>query len=317
MNICFLDSKTLGDMDFSVFNEFGSVTLYQTTKPEETADRIKDQDVVVSNKVLLNESNLKDASKVRLICVAATGTNNVDLGYAQSRGIAVTNVSGYSTNSVVQHTFSMLLYLVEQLSYYDRFVKSGDYAKSGLFTNLDRPFWEIKDKTWGIIGLGAIGSTVASIASAFGCKVKYYSTSGKNNNPEYSRVDIDDLLKTCDIVSIHSPLNSNTKNLLTYEKIKLMKKNAILLNLGRGTIVNEADLAKALDEDLILGAALDVLENEPMKADNPLLKLKNPDKLIITPHIAWASIEARKTLVGEIYLNIKAFLKGESRNRVN
>ncbi len=317
MNICFLDAITLGDVDFSAFNKFGNITIHQTTQPSETAARIKDQDVVISNKVLLNESNIKDAHKVKLICVAATGTNNVDLVYAKSREIVVTNVSGYSTNSVAQHTFSMLFYLIEQLSYYDQLVKTGEYTRSGVFTNLDRPYWEIKGKTWGIIGLGNIGRTVASIADAFGCRVIYYSTSGQNNNSQYTRVDIEELMQSSDIVSIHSPLNENTKNLITYEQIKLMQKHAILLNLGRGTIVNETDLAKALDDDLIYGAGLDVLESEPINAGNPLLNLKNPDKLLITPHIAWASIEARKTLVNEIYLNIDAYKKGESRNRVN
>ncbi len=317
MNICILDAKTLGDdVDLSIFNKFGNVAVYKTTAPDETLERVKDMDIVISNKVLMNEKSLANADRLKLICIAATGTNNVDLEYTKSRGIAVTNVSGYSTNSVVQHTFAMLFYLLEQLSYYDSFVKSGEYAKNDIFTNISRPFWEIKGKTWGIIGLGTIGKAVASIASTFGCKVIYYSTSGRNNSPDYPQVELDELLKTSDIVSIHAPLNDKTRNLITYEKLKLMKNTGILLNLGRGFIVNEAGLARALDEGLILGAALDVLENEPIKENNPLLKIKNPDRLLITPHIAWASVEARKKLVYEIYLNIEAFLKGEARNRV-
>nr|WP_297889231.1 NAD(P)-dependent oxidoreductase [Sulfurihydrogenibium sp.] len=230
--------------------------------------------------------------------------------------MAVTNVAGYSTNSVVQHTFGMLFYLLEHLRYYDEYVKSGGYAKSPIFTHIGKPFWEIYGKTWGIIGLGTIGKKVAQIAESFGCDVIYYSTSGKNTAQKYPHKALDELLSISDIVSIHAPLNEYTKNLITYEKLKLMKKTAILLNLGRGGIVNEEDLAKALDEGLIAAAGLDVLEKEPMNLDNPLLQIKNKDRLLITPHIAWTSIEARQTLVKEIYLNIDAFIHGKQRNRV-
>lgn len=318
VKICILDAKTLGnDADLSGFSKLGEVTIYDTTKPDEVADRIKEQDIVITNKVVLNESNMKDALNLKLICVAATGTNNIDLEYAKARNIVVSNVPGYSTVSVSQHTFAMLFYLMENLKYYDEYVKSMDYSKNDVFSHLDKPFEELCGKTWGIIGLGAIGSSVASIARAFGCRVVYYSTSGKNNNSEYERMELDELLKQSDIVSIHAPLNDKTKNLINYKTLQAMKKSAILLNLGRGGIVNEFDLAKALDEDLIKGAALDVLETEPIKADNPLMTLKKQDKLLITPHIAWASVQARKRLINELELNIKAFLNNESRNRVN
>ncbi len=210
----------------------------------------------------------------------------------------------------------MLFYLLEHLRYYDEYVKSGGYAKSPIFTHIGKPFWEIYGKTWGIIGLGTIGKKVAQIAESFGCDVIYYSTSGKNTAQKYPHKALDELLSISDIVSIHAPLNEYTKNLITYEKLKLMKKTAILLNLGRGGIVNEEDLAKALDEGLIAAAGLDVLEKEPMNLDNPLLQIKNKDRLLITPHIAWTSIEARQTLVKEIYLNIDAFIHGKQRNRV-
>lgn len=316
--ICILDAKTLGsDADLSGLSKFGEVTIYNTTKASEIVDRIKDQEIVITNKVVLNESNMESALNLKLICVAATGTNNIDLVYAKSRGIVVTNVAGYSTGSVVQHTFAMLFYLMENLKYYDEYVKTMDYSKSDIFTHLDKPFTELFGKTWGIIGLGTIGSSVAFIARAFGCRVIYYSTSGRNDNGEYERVEMDELLRESDVVSIHAPLNDRTRNLIDYKCFQSMKKTAILLNLGRGAIVKEDDLAKALDEDLIRGAALDVLESEPVKSDNPLLTLKKQDKLLITPHIAWASVEARRRLVNQIELNIKAFLNNEIRNRVN
>ena len=315
--ICILDSKTLGDdIDLSIFEEFGTLTVYETTAPDEVIDRIAEQDIVITNKVQLHSNNLPAAKNLKLICITATGTNNVDLNYTRERGIIVTNVAGYSTNTVAQHTFAMALYLMEHLPYYDHYVKSGDYCKSNIFTHLGKPFHELEGKTWGIIGLGAIGQKVAQLAEVFGCNVVYYSTSGKNSHPNYKRGDLDTLLSNSDIVSIHAPLNENTKNLITYDKLSKMKKTAILLNLGRGTIVNEEDLAKALDDHLIAGAALDVLEYEPIKENNPLLNIKNKEKLLITPHIAWASIEARHRLVHEVAENIRAFLSGKQRNRV-
>ena len=318
MKICILDAKTLGeDMDLSVFEKFGELSIYPTTKADEVAGRIVDQEIVITNKVLLNEQNLKHAKKLKLICVAATGTNNIDLTYTREMNISVRNVAGYSSDSVAQHTFAMLFYLLENMSYYNFYVKSFEYAKSDIFTHLNLPFRELKGKRWGVIGFGEIGRRVALIAEAFGCSVAYYSTSGKNNQPGYNRLELDELLRTSDIVSIHAPLNESTRNLIHYEKLLMMKKNSILLNLGRGTIVNEVDLARALEEDLIAGAALDVLENEPIKETNPLLKLNNPQKLLITPHIAWASVEARTRLLEEIVKNIEAFTEGKERNNVN
>lgn len=316
--LCILDAHTLGaDADLSIFHKFGQLTIYNTTCSDQVVHRIKDQHILITNKVVLNESNLQQAPEVRLICIAATGTNNVDLDYCQRRNITVANVVGYSTPSVVQHTFALLFYLLESLPHYDQYVKSKRYSGSGNFTCLDLPFWEIQGKTWGIIGLGTIGKKTAEIARAFGCRVLYYSTSGRNNDEHYTRVELTELLKSSDILSIHAPLNSQTFNLLQYDQLKAMKKSAILLNLGRGGIVNEGDLARALDEDLIARAGLDVFEQEPMEAKNPLLNLKNPEKLALTPHIAWASIEARQTLLKEIAHNIEAFLNGSRRNAVN
>jgi glycerate dehydrogenase len=317
MKICILDTKSIGlDLDYSIFEKFGEVDQQLLTKPEEVAERIRNCNVIITNKIVLNESNLKDAGELKLICITATGTNNIDLNYAKSRGIAVTNVAGYSTWSVAQHTFAMLFYVMEQLRYYDDYVKSGDYAASDSFNNMDRAFSDLDGKTWGIIGLGEIGRTVASVAKAFGCRVVYYSTSGRNNNTDYERLELSELLRQSDVVSIHSPLNEQTKGLIGYNELRLMKKTAFILNLGRGSIVDEASLARALDERLIAGAALDVLEKEPIDADNPLMSIKDKDRLIITPHIAWSSLEARNRLMNEIVLNIQSFLDSGNRNRV-
>ena len=242
--------------------------------------------------------------------------NNIDVDYARKRGIGVSNVAGYSTSAVVQHTFAMALGLLNEVIYHDNYVKSGEYSKSGLFTCLNRPYYEIQNKVWGIIGLGVIGRRVARIAEAFGAKVIYYSTSGRNNSSEFERVEFEELLNKSDIISIHAPLNNNTKGLINYDALSKMKNTAILVNMGRGPIVVERDLSKAIDEDKIRGAALDVFEVEPINEENPLLTVKNKDKLLLSPHIAWASIEARKVLFEEVIENIKAFYRGEERNRV-
>ncbi|TCT15547.1 glycerate dehydrogenase [Natranaerovirga pectinivora] len=317
MKLAILDGNTLGDdIDLSVLDVFGNVDVYGFTSKDEVVDRIKDLDVIITNKVELNESNLKYAENVKLICLTSTGTNVIDLKYTNSRGIKVANIKGYSTESVTQHTFALLFYLYEKLNYYDRYVKDRKYVNDKMFTHFDRKYNEIYGKTYGIIGLGAIGKRVAEVAELFGCKVIYYSTSGKNSNNKYQQCSLDELLEKSDIISIHSPLNADTENLITYKEFSKMKKSAVLLNLGRGKIVNEGDLAKALQEDLIAGAGLDVLEYEPINGDNPLLDIQDSTKLIITPHIAWASTEARNRMVGEVKLNIEAFLKGEERNIV-
>ncbi|WP_195263301.1 D-2-hydroxyacid dehydrogenase [Clostridium sp. 1001275B_160808_H3] len=314
--IVILDGKTLGELDFTKLREFGELAYYDTTRPEEVVERIKDANIILTNKVVLNENNLKEAKNLELICETATGFNNIDIVYAKKNDIAVTNVAGYSTNTVAQHTFATVLSLYDKLSYYDNYVKSGDYAKSGLFTNVSKPFYELEGKTWGIIGFGAIGKRVAKIAEAFGVNVIYYSTSGKNSNSEYNRVSFDELLDKSDIVSVHAPLNKDTQGLINYDALKKMKKSAILVNMGRGPIVVEADLAKAMDEEFIAGAALDVFEVEPIKEDNPLISMKNKENLVLTPHIAWASVEARERLFEEVIKNIRAFYNDEIRGRV-
>ena len=314
--IVILDGKTLGNNNFEPLNEVGSVSFYETTKPEEVIERIKDANIIIVNKVVLNENNLIYATKLDIICETATGYNNIDLNYAKSRNIAVTNVAGYSTNTVAQHTFATVLSLIHKINFYDELVKSKKYSNSGLFTNLDKPFYELEGKTYGIIGFGAIGKRVAKLAEAFGAKVVYYSTSGKNSDSDYKRVEFEELLNICDVISIHAPLNENTKGLINYEALKKMKKTAIIANMGRGYIVVEEDLAKAIDEGLIAGAALDVFEVEPINENNPLLSIVKKDNLILTPHIAWAGVEARERLFNEVILNIKAYYNDEIRNRI-
>lgn len=301
MKIVFLDVKTIGeDIDLSEFQRFGEVVMYDFTTQEEMPERVQDADVIVLNKVLINEAGIGNARKLKLVCVTATGTNNLDKEYLNERGIEWRNVAGYSTESVAQHTFAMLFYLLEKLSYYDHYVKEERYVNDRIFTHFAERFHEIHGKTWGIIGMGAIGQRVAGLAKAFGAHVIYYSTSGKNQQDGYSRVDLDTLLATSDIVSVHAPLNQDTEGLMNREAFLKMKKSAIFLNLGRGAIVVEEDLAEALEKGQIEAAGLDVLETEPMKEDCPFLKIKDSRRLLITPHIAWASVEARTTLMHRI-----------------
>ncbi|WP_195244807.1 D-2-hydroxyacid dehydrogenase [Clostridium celatum] len=315
--IVILDGKALGDVELEKLKEIGEVFYYDTTLENEVSDRIKDANIVLTNKVVLNRENLIEAKNLELIAEVATGFNNIDIDYAKERGVAVANVAGYSTTAVVQHTFATALALFDEVLFYDNFVKSGQYSASGLFTCLDKPYYEIEGKIWGIIGLGNIGRRVAKIAEAFGAKVIYYSTSGKNSSEDFERVSLDELLKQSDVISIHAPLNNNTLGLINYEALCKMKKSAILINMGRGPIVVEKDLAKAIDEEEIRGAALDVFEIEPIKEDNELLNIKNKDRLILSPHIAWASVESRDRLFKEVVENIKAFYRGEVRNRVD
>ena len=315
--IVILDGKTLGDISLEKLNEFGEVKYYDTTDISEVKERVREANIILTNKVVLNRENLSDAYNFEFIAEVATGFNNIDIEYAKEKGIGVANVAGYSTNAVVQHTFAAALALLDEVTYYDNYVKSGEYSKSGLFTCLDKPYYEIEGKTWGIIGLGNIGRRVAKIAEAFGAKVVYYSTTGNNSNNEFNRVSFDELLNNSDIISIHAPLSKNTLGLINYEALCKMKTSAILVNMGRGPIVIEEDLARAIDEGKIKGAALDVFEVEPIKINSALLTMKNKDRIILSPHIAWASVEARERLFNEVIENIRAFYNGKVRNRVD
>ncbi|MBN1381824.1 MAG: D-2-hydroxyacid dehydrogenase [Deltaproteobacteria bacterium] len=309
IKIVFLDAATVGTVsNLAKISSLGEYTAYDLTEPAERIERIRGHNVVLTNKVVIDREVMDSCPELELICVVATGMNNVDLDYAAQRGIQVKNVAGYSTESVAQCTISMLLYLLHSSAYYDHYVKSGRYAASRMFTHYGREFWELKDKIFGIIGLGAIGKQVAKLADAFGARVVYYSTSGKNlEGMGYQHLSLEDLLRTADVVSIHCPLNERTRNLLDDARLRLMKPTAYLLNTGRGGIVNEEALAGAIEEDRIAGAALDVLATEPIAADNPLLKVSKTHKLLITPHIAWASREARERLIDLTVKNIKSY----------
>ncbi len=306
--IVFLDADTLGEVTgFYQLTKQGNLTVYPSTLPQQRIERILGREIVITNKVVIDREVMEACPTLKLICIAATGKNNIDLACAEEKGIQVKNVAGYSTESVVQHTFAMLFYLGSHLPYYDQFVKNGDYARNNLFTHLGKPFFELAGKNYGIIGLGTIGKRIAEVASAFGARIQYYSTTGKNVNTGYTSVSLDQLLHESDIISIHCPLTESTHNLIGYDQLCRMKKEAILINAGRGGIVNEAALAQALDEGRIAAAALDVLEKEPPEISNPLFRIKQPEKLLITPHIAWASRESRERLMEGIIQNISEY----------
>ncbi|MEA1983184.1 MAG: D-2-hydroxyacid dehydrogenase [Campylobacterota bacterium] len=305
MQIVLLDTLTFGDTDLSSFDMFGDVVVYETTSSDQTQERITNADVIVTNKVVITKEFMQSSKNLKLICIAATGMNNVDLIAAKELNIKVKNVAGYSTDSVIQHTFSMLFYLLGHSRYYDEVVKDGTYSRSPIFTDVSQPFFEVKGKKWGVVGLGSIGQGVAKIASAFGADVCYYSTSGKNHSQPYTRLELKELLESCDIITIHAPLNEQTNNLLDYEQLLTCKDGATILNLGRGGIINEEGVAKVIDEKNIF-FGLDVLTQEPMRENHPLLSVKNRDSLYITPHIAWTSVEAREKLIASIVDNIKS-----------
>lgn len=303
--IVMLERENIGeDVDLSAFEQLGELTVYERCTPGEIEERIKDAEIVILNKMPMNEETLSGARNLKLLCVTATGMDNVDLEYCKTHGIRVKNVKGYSTESVVQHTFAMFFYLYEKLSYYDEYVKDGNYTKCPIFTHFAERFHELSGKTWGIVGLGEIGRRVAAVAEAFGCNVIYYSTSGKNHDTQFKEVDFDTFLSSADIISVHAPLNEKTRYLFGADAFDKMKENAYFINVGRGPIVDSAALLAALESNKIAGAALDVLEKEPMSPDDPLLQMKDSRKLLITPHIAWATVEARKRLMREVYRNI-------------
>ena len=307
MNIVVLDSDTLGGLDLSPLNVYGNVTIYPYTRYEETIERCKDVDIALTNKVVFDKDILDALPNLKLISVLATGMNNIDLEYAKQKGVVVKNVSGYSTDSVVQTTFMLALALIGKLEFYSSYTRSKQWCNSPIFTNLEQNFFEIAGKKWGIIGLGTIGSKVATVAKAFGAEVVYYSTNKNPHSKEYQHLELEELLKSCDIVSIHAPLNENTANLLDKEQLFMLKDGAVLLNLGRGGIINEAALAEAIDKkDLLVG--LDVTQKEPIEPDNPLFNIKKKQNLIITPHLAWGSQEARQKLLQGTIKNIEDFL---------
>ncbi len=307
LKIVFLDAQTLGeDVSLAPVSSLGEYVAYPFTRPEDVVARMAGCDVVITNKVRIGQKEIDACPTLKLICEAATGVDNIDVAYADSKGIPVRNAVAYSTESVAQVAWMIILSLVGHGSYFDAFVKSGDYSRSNCVTNVEWPFFELKGKTFGTVGLGNIGSRVAGIAEAFGMKVLYYPTSGKPHSDRYEAdTDLFRFLSRSDVVSVHCPLNERTNGLIGYEALTRMKPGSFIVNMGRGGIIVEADLARALDEGEIAGAAVDVFTREPLPADHPYLHLLHPERLLLTPHIGWASREARICLVGKIAENIK------------
>ena len=312
MRITVLDAKTLGD-DVDVKILGSDVVAYDTTEESMVAERICDADVVVINKIKLNESNLKDAKNLKLICVAATGYDNIDTEYCKKRGIALCNVRGYSTQSVAQLTVSMALSLVMHQKEYNDFVRSGSYTKSGVANRLTPTYYEVDGKVWGIVGLGNIGKQVAKVAQAMGCEVLAFKRTPDEN---YNCVSLAELMEKSDIISVHLPAGANTNGIISEEMIAKMKKNAVFVNVARGAVVDEEALTKAVLDDKILGVGIDVYSKEPFDENHCYNKIKDLDNVILTPHIAWGAYEARVRCLNEIKLNIESFTRGEDRNRV-
>lgn len=310
MKIVFLDEYTLGGTNLDKIKALGDYTGYESTKPEEVIERAQGAEILIVNKVLIGAKEMDAIPTLRLICVAATGVNNIDLVAAKERGISVRNAVGYSTHTVAEATLGSILTLQRQVCYYDRYVKSGAYSASGQWVNFDRPTHRLWGKNWGIIGMGNIGREVARLATAFGCNVAYYSTSGATRNEEWPQRPLDELLAWADVISVHCPLNEKTAGLIGAAEIAKMKPSALIVNVARGGIVVEKAVAEALDAGQIAGAAFDVYPSEPMPADSPLLHTADPDKLLLSPHNAWSAVESIETLVECIATNIKDYKSG-------
>lgn len=306
MKIVYLDSATVGETPMDGIAELGELVCWPESTPEEALERVRDCNVLIVNKVLVTRALLDAAPELRLVCEAATGVNNIDLEACRERNIPVRNVAGYSTDSVVQTTFMHILSLMGNAPYFDNTVKDGTYSKGTLFTDVSRPYIEIKGKRIGIVGMGAIGTGVARVAEAFGMEVVYYSTSGTGHCKEWPSISLGELMRTSDVISIHAPYNERTAGLIGAGELAMMKPSAIIVNMGRGGIVDEAALAEVIDNDLIGGAALDVFTKEPLPGDSPLLRTRHPEKLRFTPHTAWASTEALMRLVNCIADNIRS-----------
>ncbi|MDO5519695.1 MAG: NAD(P)-dependent oxidoreductase [bacterium] len=316
MKVVNLEKDCLGnDVDFTTLEQLGETTSYGATKYEEISERLKDAEIALINRCRMEEATLKDCNNLKLVCIMGTGTDMIDQEYMKSRNILVANVRDYSTYSVAQHTFAILFYVLEHLRFFDDYVKDENYVQGKIQDyQKSRQFTQLAGKTYGICGLGAIGRQVAAVATAFGAKVIYYSTSGKNSNSDYEQVTFEELLERSDIISIHAPLTEKSRGIFDKKAFERMKGTAILVNTGRGAIVKEEDLVEALESKQILGAALDVLCFEPMMQDSPLLRIKDSDRLFITPHIAWAAREARQLVIDEMCENMKAFQIGKHRN---
>ncbi len=314
MKISVLDIATLGDdLDFDLIHRLGEVTIYDLTMQEDVIERIKDAEVVILNKVKLNKDNLPYAKNLKLICITATGFDNVDVEYCREHNIAVCNVAGYSTDSVVQLTVAMVFSLATNLNDFDNYVKSGKYTESKIFNCVKPVFHEISGMTWGVVGLGTIGSKVASIAKAMGCRVLAYKRTPVD---DFECTDIDTLCEQSDIITVHTPLNDGTYHLINEERLSKMKKNAILINVARGAVFDEEAVSEAVLNNKIGGLGIDVYSVEPLMEDNPYQKILNRDNVIFTPHMAWGALDARQRCIDEIAANIKSFIEGGNRSRI-
>lgn len=315
MKIIVLDRLTLGeDLDISAASAFGEVICYDKTEPDEVAQHILDADVVFVNKVKLNAENLKCAAKLKVICEAATGYDNIDTAFCREKGIAVCNVPGYSTYSVAQVTVSMVLSLANHLTEYTRFTKDGTYS-DGKSANILKPVYhELYGKTWGVIGYGGIGSRVGEIAKALGCNVLAFK---RTPLEDVTCVDIDTLIEKSDIITVHIPLSDATRNLISKERIAKMKKGVILVNAARGAVTDEAALCEAVKNGDIAAFGTDVYSAEPFRKDSPFYAIRELDNVCLTPHMAWGAKEARERCFSEMIKNMKAYFDGEIRNRVD
>lgn len=314
MKITVLDAVTLGaDLDLSPLSTVGEVTVYNSTAPDEVADRVRDTDVIVLNKVKLNRANLSSAKNLKLICIAATGYDNIDLEYCREAGVQLSNVVGYSTNSVAQVTVATVLELITHIREYNSYVVSGEYTRLGVANKVSPVYHELAGKTWGIVGLGNIGKKVAAVAEAFGCKVLAFKRTPDEN---YNCVDLDTLCRESDIISIHTPLNDGTRGLIGERDLSLMKDTVILYNAARGAVTDEKAVAEAILGGKIGAFGCDVYSTEPFPADHPFTSIKELSNVCLTPHMAWASAEARKLCLDEIIENIKAYQNGVKRNAI-
>lgn len=308
MKIVFLDAISMGDASLEEIAALGELTCYPSSTAEEARERVKEADVAIVNKVIVDQAFLDAAPRLKLVCEAGTGINNIDVRLCEARGVAVRNVAAYSTDSVAQITWMHILNLAGRAFHYQDFVRSGAYSRNPVHVDYAHPFTELSGKMLGIVGMGAIGQKVAAIGKAFGMDVIYYSTSGTSHCRDYPSVSLEELLARADVVSIHAPYNERTAGLIGYEQLRQMKRTALLVNTGRGGIEVEADLARALDEGLIAGAGIDVYVKEPLPAESPLMHLQHPERLLLSPHIAWYSKEARARLAHEMAENIRKTL---------
>ena len=312
--IVFLDEGTIPGVDMTPITTLGSYTGFDNTPCDKIIDNCLGAEIIITNKVPLSAETIAQLPDLKLICVAATGMNNIDLDAAKDAGIEVKNAGNYSTHAVAEFTVLSVLALYRQIVFYDAYVKNGNYAQSSYFSNAEKETHELYGKKWGIIGLGNIGKNVANLATAFGCEVTYYSTSGEHDDPDYKRVELEELLSESDVISIHAPLTPKTFHMLDYHQFSLMKPTTIVVNVGRGSLINEDGLARALNDGLIAGAAIDVYSSEPITVDNPLNFVQDKYRLIASPHIAWSTKESLQQLINTVAENIKTYLSRKSPN---